>query len=249
MTISYSGEYFIENNIFLPDNFSIRKATKEKLGGEQKPCCMDNKKDGTMDHCFENAFCRKLNKETRSQLCKHCFMSTFAAGSRVPLTFQSDFLVLEGLCLIRQGENVAFVIRPGDFVIPPRFNPDFPESVATLGDEFKKTMSDSNLLFLTDTTCANFTREHIDEMLNDIDFVKALFDNLSDFCNHSIFYQVLVFHYSAYDAVRYVLNFSKAYNLGDLTHAQIATLTGRNRSTVTQMLHEIALQEPGLLES
>ena len=61
-------------------------------------------------------------------------------------------------------------------------------------------------------------------------------------------YQTFLYHDDAYQAVRYVLKLAKAYGLHSLTHMQIALLSGRNRVTVTNILHEIALAEPELFE-
>ena len=52
----------------------------------------------------------------------------------------------------------------------------------------------------------------------------------------------------SYTAVRFILQLARYYNIKRLTHAQIALLTGRNRTTVTKVMGEIMLAEPELVE-
>lgn len=184
-----------------------------------------------------------LDSETRAMLCAHCTKATYAANSKVETNFDRMFLVLEGICLITQNGNVAFFMRAGDFAIPPdlgNFTDGFP---TPLEGEWRTSMQHSHYQYPTATTCATFEKDFIMSMLDKPQFLRALFGNFVEVSYQSTFYQLFVFHTSAVESVKYALQFSEQNGLKNPTHAQLALLTGRNRTTVTHAMHEIALEQ------
>ena len=81
----------------------------------------------------------------------------------------------------------------------------------------------------------------------DLNFLRASYDNLKDLCSHLVALLIAMNSASAYDAVAYVLKYCAHNGIGHLTHRQTATITGHSCTTVTSIMHEIALGKPELL--
>jgi hypothetical protein len=203
----------------------------------------------TLRHCSENGFCARLSTSTRDALCARCAKATLAGGTHVSVNFHSDFLLIEGLCVLEMDRDIDMVIRPGDFAMPPSFDPNSPERASAMdyGEDVGPIARETHLMAIKDSTYASFDKKAVRELFDIPEFALAMYENLRSFSGHAMYYHVAVFGQPAYDAVRHVLKFAKTYQLGPLTHAQIALLTKRGRSTVTEAMHEIALAEPELL--
>lgn len=161
------------------------------------------------------------------------------------MDFYRHFLVLDGLC-ITQHRRVNFMYRPGDFVVTPHADQSRATSIASVSFD-EHTSFSTQLHFVTSTSLAFFDKSFIDEMLNSPDFLAASYQNLQDLYAHIVAYLIGVGASSAYDAVKFILQYCAHNNIGHLTHEQIAQATGRSRTTVTAAMHEIALAEPELL--
>lgn len=183
-------------------------------------------------------------------LCKGCVKSTLAAGSEVNVNFDENYLVVDGLCVLEFMGDIDMVIRPGDFATPPSLDPASPEHMTAFeyGDDTDAIARVTKLHAVKESTCAVFGKEYINGLFSFPEFSRAMYENLREFSGHAMYFQTRVNGQSAYGAVKQVLKFARTYHLGELTHAQIAYLAGRGRSTVTQAMHEIALAEPEVLE-
>lgn len=107
---------------------------------------------------------------------------------------------------------------------------------------------DTRIHFITDTTLAYFPKERIDKLLEDPGFLAVSYRNLEELYAHLVAYFLGMNSDSAYESVRYALQFCRQNGFGPLTHEQMALLTGHSRTTVTAIMHEIALAEPELLQ-
>lgn len=193
-------------------------------------------------HCSENRFCSQLPPELRCRLCEACVKATFAAGSSVAMDFYKHFLPIEGLCCTCH-HHARFAFRPGDFVITP--HADSSRDISVMDVSFADDqMGDAKLRFITCTTVAFFKKRDIDELLRDEAFLRVSYANLKDLYAHLTAYLIGVNSSSAYDSVAYVLRWCAHNDIGQLTHEQISVLTGISRTTVTSIIHQIALAEP-----
>lgn len=196
-------------------------------------------------HCSENRFCAALDPIARSRLCQVCTKATYAAGTTTSLDYYKHFLVIEGLCCMCH-RKVSSAYRPGDFVVTPHANTSREPSVLSVSFDEERTR-ETKVRFITDVTLAFFSKDAIDEFLEDPAFLAVSYRNLEDLYIHLTAYFVNVYCSSAYDAVAFVLKYSQHNAIGHLTHEQIAALTGISRTTVTTTLHQIALAQPELL--
>jgi CRP-like cAMP-binding protein len=197
--------------------------------------------------CQGNRFCDSLPVGLRAKLCKHCIKTSFAAGFAFPIDFNHPWLLIEGFVCVRLNDRPSTFITPGDVVLTPRFRPSMPNILALSDDDMMEYYRSTNFECLSLVLAATFSTKIFLELFDDPTFVKAVLDcTLISQAQQSL-YQARLYHGSAYDAVRYILKLARAYGVGTLTHAQIARLSGRNRTTVTKALHEVALAEPELI--
>lgn len=195
-------------------------------------------------HCSENRFCASLDPDVRARLCSFCVKTTHAANTHVSMDYYKHFLVLEGLCGPRHGRT-CHLYRPGDFVLTP--HPDQSRMINLPNVTFEGGDLVTVMEFFSDVTLAYFDKEKVDELLSDSRFLRASYDNLKDLYVHLVAFPIGLNKSSAYDAVCYVLKYCAHNDIGHLTHEQIAKITGHSRTTVTSIMHEIALAEPDLL--
>lgn len=101
---------------------------------------------------------------------------------------------------------------------------------------------------ITRAVFSTLTNKAVEALLEDREFLRTVFDNQLAQSDLITNYQRALYHNTAYTAVRFILQLARYYNIKRLTHAQIALLTGRNRTTVTKVMGEIMLAEPELVE-
>jgi hypothetical protein len=204
-----------------------------------------------MRHCSENSFCRTLSEGVREKLCAECVLTTLAQGTYTDVNFESCFLVVDGLCALEVTNVFSMIVRPGDFAVTPNSDPNSLGRLAAIDygyrarDIFRRT----KIHAVKASTCAVFRKEPLKRMFENLEFLHAMYENLRNCSGHALCFHTQVYERPAYDAVAHVLRFERAYVIGNLTHAQIAYLTGKSRSTVTEVMHQIALAEPELLEN
>lgn len=205
--------------------------------------------DGS-DRCEENAFCRSLDEKTRCELCAFCVKSTYAAGSSVRANQDRVLLVLEGLCCIETRGGILAVLGRGDlFPFPSRMIGPAREAYRQIVEEAvsERVSGPLKLVAVTDVTCASFELESVVHFLADPVFCSLIYANMFVLLQKSLSYGIEVRQSDAYHAVRFALRVGRVQGIEGLTHAQIAHLTGLGRSTVTKVMHEVALKEPELL--
>lgn len=200
-----------------------------------------------MESCQDNPFCCKLHPDVRQRLCKHCIKTSFAARSKMHIDFEHPFLVLEGVICATTRGKVGVILSPGDLLLPPSFRPAAPLSQPLSEREMEKEIISYGYYFPTPVTVATFSQRVIRQLMDDARFVRQLLDSVLHIQTEETVCQTHLYHGSALDAVKYILRVARAYDLGKLTHDQIAFLSGRSRVTVTKTMHEIALSEPELL--
>lgn len=200
-----------------------------------------------MSDCSENLFCGRLPRDLCDRLCKHCIKTTYAEGTALRIDMNHPWLLLEGMVYATIRNKPMTIITPGDFILTPRFRPETPGILALSDSEVNDYYSNTRYVCLTPTLIATYSTKIIFALLEDVRFARAVLDSINNEQAQMAYYQSSLYHGSAYEAVRYILKLARAYHIEGLTHAQLALLSGRNRTTVTQKYHEIALAEPELI--
>lgn len=203
---------------------------------------------GKTKPCEENAFCKALPEEVRLQLCKHCIKTSFAEHTELQIDVNHPWLVLDGLIVSKANDKPNAIMNAGFFMLTPRFAPEGYADVLPSRIDISYSLKTFRYTCFTPVVVATFSVRAIDELMNDIRFLRVLFDNIQIQMNAMQMYQVFLYQKQAYDSVAYVLKLAKVHGVSGLTHEKIAELTGRSRTTVTQVMHEIALAEPELVE-
>lgn len=198
--------------------------------------------------CYANPFWATLDDEARRRLVEGADEVSYAEGTVFRGNFRHPVLLLSGILYVTIGERPNTVIIPGDLTLTPHFRPataiDFPLSEAELRHSFDV----QRWHCVTPVSLLSVPTELVEELLgSSLSFARATLNSQLDIQGHMAYFQDNLYHYSAYEAVRYILKLGRSCGLRDLTHAQIAFLSGRNRTTVTKTMHEIALAEPELL--
>lgn len=157
-------------------------------------------------------------------------------------------IVLEGIILSTLNYKPIVMVMPGNLLLTPHFQPDSMVTCVLNDEERKQNFAQTRYDCFTSVVVGTFSNKAIDELLKDYRFLHAVWENTQyqGFFMH--IYQSKLFHGDAYGAVKFVLRCAREHGGMKLTHEQIAELAGRNRTTVTKAMHEIALAEPELLE-
>lgn len=194
----------------------------------------------------DNAFCRSLSEELRAQLCREVRVETYLKSQRLQDTrWRSGDLVLllDGLMAVTRpdarsnGAVTTNLLSGGDLVcglVKP-----------------SESVGERVLVCVTDCVAAVFDRR-VAKKLQDssLEFNRVSYENCLRSCSNEreeLFREVGVG--DAYAAVRYVVRFCVERGIPDLTHEQIAMLTNRSRSTVTEAMHRLLREEPALFDA
>lgn len=139
-------------------------------------------------------------------------------------------------------------MAPGSLLLTPYFTPQkatpWLRSAQEVGEEIRQV----RYRCITRVVFSTLTNKAVEALLEDREFLRTVFDNQLAQSDLITNYQRALYHNTAYTAVRFILQLARYYNIKRLTHAQIALLTGRNRTTVTKVMGEIMLAEPELVE-
>lgn len=200
-----------------------------------------------MDSCKSNAFCSSLPIVDRDKLCKHCIKTSLAAGTSVKLDPNHPYIVVEGLILVTGDNKPTTIIVPGDLTLTPRFRPQQNGILAITDEDYRDYLHSIRLAAMSNIVLAMFSTRIINDMLETAPFARAALDSMLNQTAQISYYQRELHNGTAYDSVRYVLKVARAYNVKKLTHEKIGLMAGRSRTTVTQIMHEIALADPELL--
>lgn len=201
-----------------------------------------------MTPCTKNPFCGALPPELREQLCTHCTKTTFADQTEVHIDRKHVWIVIDGLfCSLLETDQPNSLIVPGTVILNPWFSQFVLTDLKIDIEAYEEASYRVNYKCLSNMTIAMFTNEYIFEMLDNNIFLKQLFFNIMATDATATTYANYLYQHSAKESIEYVLRLAKTHSLGPLTHRQIAFLTNRNRVTVTRVMHEIALENPDLV--
>lgn len=197
--------------------------------------------------CTQNEFCASLPIELRHQLCAHCERRLLKAGS---FQLYRDFerhatLFLDGAytSTIHSDQDV---FSYGDSI--PTFILGIPGRMYATNTTFKRNermfYGNNGIEFMTDCCFAIFEHETIREMFySHREFAESMqlsaIRIMEDTCETSAILRAP----SLYVGVFYLMRFLKNYNLY-LTHQQIATVLGRDRSSVSKAASRLKDDEP-----
>lgn len=203
------------------------------------------------DNCFENAFCVSLSDELRARLCKRCVKATYAANSSIKINPASMLLPLKGICCTEVSGRVLVIYMPGYLAATPTADSNSWRQLDTVSYgrvHAENMLQISRFIAVTDAEYALFSDDNLNDLLSIPEFSQALRTNWIKGIQSLLFYNMKVYRTNAYSAVKHIMELSRSYDIGRLTHMQIAYLTDLGRSTVTQAMNELIQAEPELFE-
>lgn len=172
----------------------------------------------------------------------------YPEGTILRSNFKDPLIICSGIILVKAFGRPNTVYTPSDMALNPSFGSKEKKVRAMSDADIARYLANQTQQCITDVHVIVFPNDCVLEMLENASFVRWLMENQSMLMFQMTCYQTFLYHDNAYQAVRYVLKLAEAYGLHNLTHMQIALLSGRNRVTVTKILHKIALAEPELFE-
>lgn len=195
----------------------------------------------------DNPFCQMFNTTERSSLCAHCNTKTYFRGQWLFRRQWGDSLVLCVKGMIVFGEMDE---KRNRLVTNEVMGKGFFPSIGCCSGDLNSVIHERSALCVTDCVMAIFDSSFVQDMFNtNIKFVQSLFRIvLRNCCNDGIALVNAIGNGEAYEAVRYVCQFCKTYDIEPLTHAQIAMICNRTRPTVTEIMHRLTINEPDLFQ-
>lgn len=172
--------------------------------------------------------------------------TVYPKGTILRNNFKDPMLFCSGVVLVSVFDRPNSIYVPGDIGLTPTFGPKDKDILTLSDEELVQFFSAQAQRCITDVRVVVFPTDCFLNLMDRAPFAQRLLENQSHLMMQLVCYQTFLYHDTTYQAVRYILKIAKAYSLRNLTHAQIALLSGRNRVTVTKVLHEIALAEPEL---
>ncbi len=193
----------------------------------------------------DNYFCKHVMTDAvRPILCKACRLRKFAKGQLLTINYWSKaFTVLvDGLLVVGYEDPsndklfVTGIASTGGVVGAAKIFPDAPTE-----------MTGRIVHCVTKCTTAVFDDHAYEEALKDETFAN----NVIRYCFQLYWYEKEDFiraigSRDTTAAVRYIVKYCVNHGIPALTHEQIALMCNRARPTVTNILHELTLEEPDL---
>lgn len=193
----------------------------------------------------DNYFCKHImTDKVRPIMCKACHLRSFAKGQLLTINYWSRaFTILaDGLLVVGYQEHVSDklfvtgIASTGGVVGAAKLFPGCPSD-----------MTGRIVHCVTKCTTAAFNDDAYEEALKDQEFA----DNLIRYCFQLYWYEKedyirAIGSRDTTAAVRYVVKYCTDHDIPALTHEQIALICNRARPTVTNILHELTLEEPEL---
>ncbi|MDE8702677.1 hypothetical protein PZH32_06835 [Adlercreutzia equolifaciens] len=195
-----------------------------------------------IDNCSDNFFCAQLPEPVRRRLCEHCVKTTHAQGTKLKVDANRPWIVLDGLLISTEQGKPASLSAPGQMNLNETFIVDAATSLPFLDKHIEKNIDQIYYLCLRTTTLASVPNGVVHELLDDYDFLRASWNNMTQLLTILSSYTSAVYFGTAKDAVRYVVQLAESCGIDNLTHREIALMTGLNRTTVTKTMHEINLE-------
>lgn len=196
----------------------------------------------------EVAVFQGLSSDVLERLKNDCQISVYPEGTTLRGVVSQPLLVLDGMLCARMNKSPQVLLVSGNLILPQVFFPDTAVITALSKEERSQSMRSQRYTSIGKTCVATFSFELFDELLNEPVFSRNILTNNLNLMEQMGVYQRFLYHSTAKDAVEYILKLSHALKIDHLTHSQIAFMTGRNRTTVTKAMHEIALSNPKLFE-
>ena len=196
----------------------------------------------------EVAVFQDLPNDILERLKNDCQISVYPEGATLRGAVSRPLLVLDGILCARMNESPQVLLVSGNLILPQVFFPETVVITALSEEERNQSMRSQRYTCIGKTCVATFSFELFDELLNEPVFARNVLTNNLNLMEQMGVYQRFLYHSTAKDAVEYILKLSHALKIDHLTHSQIAFMTGRNRTTVTKAMHEIALSNPQLFE-
>lgn len=195
----------------------------------------------------DNYFCRHIMTDTvRPFMCKACHLRSFAKGQLLTINYWSKaFTVLvDGLLVVGYQDHtsdklfVTGVNSSGGIVGAAKLFPNCPTD-----------MTDRIVHCVTRCTTAAFNDYAYEEALKD----EAFANNVIRYCFQLYWYEKEDFiraigSRDTTASVRYIVKYCTDRGIPALTHEQIALMCNRARPTVTNIPHELTLEEPELFQ-
>ena len=195
----------------------------------------------------DNYFCKNIVTDAvRPILCAGCQFRSFAKGQLLTINYWSRaFTVLaDGLLVVGYQDHtsdklfVTGIASSGGVVGAAKIFPDCPTE-----------MTGRIVHCVTKCTTAVFNDYAYEEALKDEEFAN----NLVRYCFQLYWYEKEDFiraigSRDTTEAVRYIVKYCTDHGIPALTHEQIALMCNRARPTVTNILHELTLEEPSLFQ-
>lgn len=201
-----------------------------------------------MDECARNKFCASLSSDLRDKLCAHCTKRRYARGQ---ILYRADLerwvaLVVDGVLatpgdhdddLLDKQDRPAFAINTSgvllgtDSLFVDTINPHY---------EF------IHYECLSDATVALFSRAIIRELFeSSAEFAKSMYQSLIVQAAEISEFAALLRIPQVERSVKFLINY--CYRKGfKLTQAQMAQLTGHDRSSVARAIASIKKTDPVL---
>lgn len=201
-----------------------------------------------MEEILRNLFGPSVDEDILIKLSEVGQEIVSPEGTILRNNFKDPLIVCSGTILVKAFGRPNTVYTPGDMALNPSFSSKEKKVRAMSDADIARYFANQTQQCITDVHVIVFPNDCVLGMLDNVSFVRWLMENQSMLMFQMTCYQTFLYHDDAYQAVRYVLKLAKAYGLHSLTHMQIALLSGRNRVTMTKILHEIALAEPELFE-
>lgn len=194
-----------------------------------------------------NSFCHALPDSLRESLCVRCRLRRYGKGQRLNYHYWEKLfaILLDGFMIfgdIDAGEklSVSGLAASGNVLSP-----------GPLINVWNMPTSNRDILCMSDCIVAILDFNTVQELFEkDITFVKAVYDNILEHCcaeKHRFLQNVGGRDSQA--AVRYVIDWCQRNRIPTPTHEQIALMCNRSRSTVTETIHTLLIQEPDLFQT
>lgn len=204
----------------------------------------------------DNLFCGSMSPETREQLCAACHIRIYPKNMVFSQRKWHDRLAVlaDGLTAIGGFEQIgkpsacrtSGIASTGSILSLGmsslmEHSPTYAPYIQITEDFY-----DSDNICVLDSAVAVFDNEVASRLFStDINFVLNLMLNLRYRCGMEtgqfVFYQS-----SAYQSVRFVVDYCRRHGITELTHAQIALLCNRTRPVATKTLRQLIADEPEL---
>ncbi|MDO4548415.1 MAG: hypothetical protein Q4D04_09975 [Clostridia bacterium] len=195
---------------------------------------------------LSNPFCAGLPDELRAMLCPVCHIKRYAQGQYCSQEYWKNTfaLLLDGLMIMGDVDPATGRILTNGIASRGTLISDGGLITGALA----QAIEDRSVLCLLDCSVATFSSVEIGRIFkSNMEFAVHVFENCMQNCSVEKSDMMReVGSKDAYAGVRYVIRYCRRHNIPQLTHAQIAMICNRSRTTVTEIMHKLIRAEPEL---